>query len=358
MKTLDWYIIRKFLGTFFYSIALLSIVIIIFDVSEKLDDFFEKDVPLKEIIFTYYVNFLPYFINLFSYLFTFIAVIYFTSRMAMNTEITAILCSGVSYYRLLRPYLIASVFLAVMSFILSNFVIPITNQKMDEFEKQYLKGSNRRVRDNFFRQISPGTFISLQNFNNETKSGFKINIDKFDGNNLVFSLNAERMVWDSISGQWKIFSHYIRRFDGNRESLTFRQNMDTTLNLHPRDFVISVGDTRTMDFFHLNKFIREEKMKGSEKILDYEVEKHKRIAFPFATVILTLMGVSLSSRKVRGGIGVHLGAGIGLTFSFIFLMQVTTVFARFSSLNPALSVWIPIVLFGIIGLFLLLRAQK
>ena len=358
MKKLDIYIIKKFLGAFFFAISLLIVIVIIFDISEKIDDFLEKDAPLSQILFSYYLNFIPYFVNLFSYLFTFIAVIFFTSKMASDSEIVAILSSGISFRRFLYPYIISAVILGLMSFYLANFLIPKTNIKMMAFEKAYIKNTFRSYDRDIHMQISPGNFVYLESYNASAASGYKFSLEHFENDKLIMKLSAERIIWDSISGKWIIKNYFIRKIDGMNESLIKGKEMDTVINMHPREFTFILDDVKTLNYWELRAFIEKEKLKGSENIKEYEVEKHKRMAFPFATLILTIIGVSISSRKVRGGIGMHLGLGIGITFTFIFFQQVSTVFATRGSLDPALAVWIPNIIFGVLALFLLKIAPK
>jgi lipopolysaccharide export system permease protein len=358
LKKIDIYIIKKFLGTFFFAISLLVVIVVVFDISEKIDDFIEKEAPLKEILFSYYLNFIPYFINLFSYLFTFIAVIFFTSKMASGSEIIAILSSGISFWRMLWPYFISAVFLGVMSFYLANFLIPVTNKKMMVFEKTYLKNPYQYREKNIHMQIQPGTFIYMESYNSQKNIGYKFSLEDFDHNRLVYKLNAEQIVWDSTSGQWQLKNYFIRKMSGTIEVLTKGTQMDTLINIHPRDFSMVVEDIKTMNYYELRAFIEKEQLKGTTAIKDYLVEKHKRIAFPFATIILTLIGVSISSRKVRGGIGMHLGLGIAISFTFILFLQITTVFATVGNLEPWLALWIPNIIFGVVGIFLLRAAPK
>jgi len=358
LKKIDIYIIKKFLGTFFFAISLLIVIVVVFDISEKIDDFLEKDAPLKEILFSYYLNFIPYFVNLFVYLFTFIAVIFFTSKMASDSEIVAILSSGVSFWRLLWPYVIASVILGLMSFYLANFLIPRTNQKMMVFEKTYVKNPYTYREKDIHMQILPGTFAYMESYNNLTNTGYKFSLENFENNRLVYKLNAERIIWDSISGKWKVKNYYIRKLEGKNESIIKGRELDTVINMHPRDFTFILEDIKTMNFSELRAFIAKEKLKGSKNIKEYQVEKHKRVAFPFATIVLTIIGVSISSRKVRGGIGMHLGFGIAITFTYIMFLQVTTVFATKGNLAPGIAVWIPNIVFSIVAAFLLRIAPK
>jgi len=358
MKKLDLYIIRKFLGTFFYAIALLAVVIIIFDISEKIDDFLERKPPLEAIIFQYYANFLPYFINLFSALFTFIAVIFFTSKMASNTEIVAILNSGISFRRILRPYMIAAFALATMSFILTNFLIPETSKNMQEFQKKYLKKQPKGAETNVHMQISPGVYAYVESFNKSTNTGFRFSLEKFDDKGLIYKMTSDNIRWDSISGMWKIENWVARQIGDKGEIITRGAERDTLLNLKPTDFDVDVDDAVYMNYRELREFIDLEKLRGSGNLMKFQIEKHKRIAFPFATIVLTIIGVSLSSRKVRGGIGFHLGVGITICFAFILFMQVTTVFATYGNLPPLIAAWIPNILFGILGIYLLRIAPK
>ncbi len=358
MKILDIYIIKKFLGTFFYAISLLIVIVIIFDISENIDEFIEKDAPLNEIIFNYYLNFIPYFINLFVYLFTFISVIFFTSKMASNTEIVAILSGGVSYLRFLRPYFISATLLALMSFYLGNFLIPKTNIKRREFKDRYMEDLKHDEDRNLHLKIGPQTYVYLENFNATTNTGTKFSLEEFEGNKMTFKLNADRLRWDSTENRWSIDNYVMREIRGVRESMTRGRQLDTTLNLKPTDLYVKKEDFEEMNYWELRERIREEEAKGSPKAKIYEVEKHQRIASPFATIILTLIGVTLSSRKMRGGIGMHLGLGIGLTFTYILFMKVTVVFATQGDLSAFLAAWIPNFIFVLIGIYLLGKAQK
>lgn len=358
MKILDLYIIKKFLGTFFYAISLLIVIVIIFDISENIDEFLEKDAPLKEIIFNYYLNFVPYFINLFVYLFTFISVIFFTSKLASNTEVVAMLSGGVSYYRFLRPYFISAIILALMSFYLGNFLIPKTNIKRREFKDKYMENLNLDKDRNIHLKIGPQTYVYLENFNVTTNTGVKFSLETFDGNKLVYKMMGDRLRWDSTGNFWMVDNYSIRVIDELQESLRRGNRLDTVFNLKPSDLYVKKEDFEEMNYWELRDRIGEEREKGSQKAKIYDVERHKRIAGPFATIILTLIGVTLSSRKIRGGIGMHLGLGIGFTFTYILFMQVSIVFATFGNLSPFLAAWIPNIIFAAIGLVLLRTAQK
>jgi len=358
VRTIDFYIIKKFLGTFFYAISLLIIIVIIFDLSENIDEFISKKAPLNAIIFDYYLNFIPYFINLFSYLFTFISVIYFTSHMAGKSEIIAILSSGISYYRMLRPYFISAIFLAVLSFYLANFLIPHTNQKRRAFTDVYFKNLAKSKDEHIHLQINPGTFVYMESFNMSSLTGYRFTLEKYSGNRLEYKLMSDRIIYDSTGNKWTIQNYTSRSIDGLKEKITQGAAMDTAINLLPEELYIKKENYEEMTFGELQGFIQRERLKGSEEVVYYDMEKHNRIASPFATLIMTLIGVSLSSRKLRGGIGMHLGLGILLTFAYILLMRVTTVFATVGDLPPYLAAWIPNFIFGLIGLALLKSAPK
>ncbi len=359
LTILDKYIIKKFLGTFFYAIALLAGVIIIFDLSEKIQDLLENQAPVYEIIFSYYLNFLPYFINLFSYLFVFISVIFFTSKLAVNTEIIAILSSGVSFRRLLRPYLIAATILALLSFVLANFVIPHTNIKMRDFKQKYISNLKLDRGHNIHFQISKNNFVFVERYNTKTHTARKFSIEQFSADgDLIYKLNSSKAVFDTLTDKWIIHDFYIRKIDGFYEEFIKGSKLDTTIALYPKDLVLIKEDYEVMDFFELNKFIKDQQMKGAGNVIQYQVEQQKRTAYPFAALILTIIGVSLSSRKIRGGMGMHLGLGIALTFIYILFMQFATVFAVFGGLSPIIAAWIPNIIFSFIAIILLRNAPK
>jgi len=359
LKIIDRYIIKKFMGTFFYAITLLILIVIIFDISENIDSFIKNEAPLQAIIINYYINFIPYFINLFIYLFTFISVIFFTSKMSGDTEIIAILSSGVSFRRLLYPYLLSSVILAVFSFYLGNFLIPKTNQTRRIFKNTYMESLVRDQSRNLHLQIEPNTFAFVETYNRSLLTGYKFSVERFEGQQLVYKLMADKIILDTLSGKWTLKDYFVRTIDSlGNQHLKKGELLDTILALKSSDLYKVKEVYEEMNLYELNAFISAEKEKGSIGYKTFEIEKHKRLAGPVAIIILTIIGVALSSRKVRGGIGMHLGAGIGLTFSYILLMQVSTVFSAFGNLSPAVASWIPNIIFLFIGLYLLKKAPK
>ena len=359
LRIIDIYVIRKFLSTFFYSIILIISIAVIFDFSEKIDDFIENKAPIREVFLSYYLNFIPYFAVLFSSLFTFISVIYFTSKMASNTEIIAILSHGMSLSRLLRPYIISAAIIAALSFLMSNYVIPEANRKRLDFEEKYVhKRPVSFDRRNIHRQIEPGIFIYFESFSNWTMTGYNFSIEKFEDGELVSKLISDQITWDSIAKKWNIYRYYIRDYDGLNETITEGPRIDTVLNMHPTQFMRRPNIVEAMRISELNDFINEARMQGETNITIYELEKYKRVAFPFATIILTVMGMTVSCRKVRGGVGLHLGAGLGLSFAYILFMQFSSQFAIGGSLPPMLAAWLPNIIFSAVAFGLYYTAPK
>jgi lipopolysaccharide export system permease protein len=356
LHKIDFYIIKKFLGTFFYAIALIISISIVFDISENIDDFMEKDVPLKAIVFEYYLNFIPYFANLFSGLFTFIAVIYFTSKLAYNTEIIAILCSGVSFNRLMRPYMIGAGVIAIFSYMLGNYVIPPANKKKVEFRNTYI-GTRRAGNEmNIHRQIEPGVFVYIESYT-MNDVGYKFTMEKFVDRKLVSKLSSDYIKWDREKKKWVINNYSIRTIDGFKETIKQGTEIDTTLNMTPEDYLVVNNVVETMTLPTLNTSISNLKLRGVNTI-DYEIEKHKRRAGPFSCFILTIIGVSLASKKIKGGIGLHLGLGLLMSFSYILFMQVSTVFATSGMLDPWIALWIPNIMYGGLAFYLYQRASR
>lgn len=349
-KTIDFYITKKYLGTFFYAIGLILSIAIVFDISENLDEFISKDIPTRDIVVDYYMNFIPYFGNLFAPLFTFIAVIYFTSKMAYNTEIIAILSSGTSYARLMRPYIVSAAIITILSFMLGNFIIPPANKTMINFRQKYIKSTTIGTERNVHRQIEPGVYIYLQSFS-ENNVGYRFTLERFDGARLKEKLTAQNIRWDEENGKWIINQYWKRTIHDDYEDIEKGYRMDTTLNMSPKDFKILKNEMETYKTPELIREIDLMKMRGVNYV-EWEIEKHKRLANPFSTFILTIIGVSLASRKIKGGLGFHLGLGLLLAFSYILFMQISTVFAISGNTPPFIAVWLPNFVYAAIALFL------
>jgi lipopolysaccharide export system permease protein len=359
LKILDLYVIRKFLGTFFLSIVLILSIAVIFDLSEKIDDFIESGAGLHEIVFDYYLNFIPYFAVLFSSLFAFIAVIYFTSRMAYNTEIIAILNSGMSFRRFLLPYMLSAFLIAALAFYLSDQVIPGANKVKLDFEETYVRKRPVKFKTkDFHRQIEPGVYIYLQNYSNVSKVGYNFTIEKFEDGELVSKMFADQIRWDTAVNKWQARRYYIRTIDGLVETLEEGKMIDTTLAIHPDDFKRRLSIVETMSLKELDEFINQQLMQGETNVTSYQIERQNRIAFPFSMFILTLIGVAVSSRKMRGGIGLQIALGVVISFSFILFQQFSKQFAIGGMLPVMAAVWLPNICFMVIAFFLLRLAPK
>lgn len=352
IRKLDIYIIRKFLGTFLFAILLIISIAIVFDISERIDDFIEKQVPFSEIVFNYYLNFIPYFVNLFSYLFTFIAVIFFTSKMAYNSEIIAILSSGISFNRMLRPYFVGALIIAVFSYFMNAYIIPPSNKVRLDFWETYIKSPYRNYDRNIHRQIEPGIFIYLESYNVQHNIAYKFSLEKFDKGRLVSKLMADYAKYDEESGKWNIHNYFIRNIDGLNETIRKGREIDSLINLKPENFNFRNTIVESMTTPQLKTFIEEEKQSGVENIDAYLIELYRRTAGPFSTFILTLMAAALASRKMRGGSGIHIGIGLGLSFSYILFMRITSQFAIKGNMDPLLATWFPNIIFALIALVL------
>ncbi|MCM1521231.1 MAG: LptF/LptG family permease [Muribaculaceae bacterium] len=354
MKILDWYIIRKFLGTYIFAIALILAITVMFDVNEKLDAFLKA--PLRATIFDYFLNFLPYFANQFSPLFTFIAVIFFTSKLADNSEIIAMLSAGMSYNRLLRPYMISAAVIAMATYVLSAYIIPPANVKRIDYTNTYVKNKRVDYGANIQLQVAKGEIAYMSRYDNLQKTGYKFSLESFDGKRLVSRLTAQSIRWDTLH-HWTVRDYMIRDFDGQRENIRRGQRLDTIIPFEPRDFLISSTDHEMMTSPALREYISRQKDRGVANIKSFEIENHRRFAMTAAAFILTVIGMALSSRKVKGGMGVNIGIGLVLSFSYIMFMTVTSTFAISGATSPLVAMWIPNIIYTIIAVILYYKAS-
>ncbi len=354
LKRLDWYIIKKFIGTYIYSIALIISISIVFDFNENLAKFTTYHAPWRAIIFDYYANFVPYFANLFSPLFVFIAVIFFTSKLAGNSEIIAMLACGTSFKRLLRPYMISAALIATLNFFLGAYIIPHGNVVRQNFESLYKNKRKDTSAQNVQLQVSPGVIAYIQTYDNLTKRGFGFSLDKFEKKKLVSHMTANVIQYDTISDtryHWKAINYKIRTLKGLREQITSGIELDTMIMMEPMDLIFSKGQQETFTSPELLRYISKQKDRGLSNVVQYEVEYHKRIATSFASFILTIIGASLSSRKRKGGMGLYLGIGLALSFTYILLQTVSATFAINAGTPPMLAAWIPNLLYVFIAYF-------
>lgn len=361
LSRLDRYIIAKFIGTYVYSIALIISISIVFDINENLAKFSTYHAPLKAIVFDYYLNFVPYFSNLFSPLFVFIAVIFFTSKLAGNSEIIAMLSSGMSFNRLMRPYMISAVLISALTFYLGAYVIPKGNVTRLNFESLYKNNKKNTSAENVQLQVSPGTIAYIEHYDNITKTGYNFSLDKFENKKLISHLTASSVQYDTISDSryhWTISNYTIRTLKGLREHISRGAQLDTMIVIEPQDLVFSKGQQETFTSPELKEYINKQKNRGSSNVVQYEVEYHKRIASSFASFILATIGLSLSSRKRKGGMGLYLGIGLGLSFTYIMFQTVSATFAINANTPPMLAAWIPNIIYAIIAYYCYRKAPK
>ena len=329
------------------------VIAVIFDFNEQIDKLTRSHAPMQKIIFDYYVNFIPYFANLFSPLFVFIAVIFFTSKLADNSEIIAMKSTGMSFRRLLRPYMVSAAIIALSSFLLGAYVIPQTSVERVNFYNRYIKKkSDITSIDNVQMQVDTGVVAYITYFDNVTKRGYGFSLDKFVDKKLVSHLTAQTITYDTLSERrcsWTLQQYQIRTLQGKREKLESGAKLDTIIMMEPKDFFFVRNQQETMTLPQLNEFIDRQKLRGAAGISTFEVEYHKRFAAPFAAFILTLIGVTLSCEKRKGGMGASIGAGIALSFAYILFQTISATFAINAGWPPMLSVWIPNILFAIIA---------
>lgn len=358
---LDRYIIGKFIGTYFFAILLIISISIVFDFNENLSKFTQYHAPWKAIVIDYYLNFVPYFANLFSPLFVFIAVIFFTSKLADKSEIISIFAAGVSFKRLMRPYMISCVFISALSFVLSAYVIPHGTVVRQNFESLYKNKKKNTSAENVQLQVDKGVIAYIQHYDNQMKRGYGFCLDKFENKKLVSHMTATEIQYDTISEEkyhWKAQNWKIREMRGMREKITSGMQKDTVIQMEPVDLVFSKGQQETFTLPELSDYISKQINRGSSNVVQYQVEFHKRIASSFASFILTIIGASLSSRKRKGGMGVYLGAGLALSFIYIMLQTVSSSFAINAGTPPIIAAWIPNILFAFIAYLCYRKAPR
>lgn len=359
IRRMDWYIIKKFLGTYFFAIALIITIAVVFDINEQIDKFINNKAPVKAIIFDYYMNFIPYFSNLFSPLFVFIAVIFFTSKMAENSEIIAMMSTGMSFKRMLRPYMISAAIIAALTYGLGAYVIPKGNVTRLEFENKYKRKKKVEYVRNVQLEVDSGVIAYIERYENYNKTAYRFSLDKFKDKRLVSHLTATSAKYDTATThKWTLKNYMIREMDGMREKITKGDRLDTIVKMDPQDFLISKGQQQTMTSSELDEYIARQKRRGFANIKEFQIEYHQRIAMSFAAFILTIIGASLSSRKVKGGMGLYLGIGLALSFSYILFQTISSTFAINGNTPPVVAVWIPNILYTFIAIYLYRKAPK
>ncbi|MDY6418659.1 MAG: LptF/LptG family permease, partial [Bacteroidales bacterium] len=340
-------------------LLLIIVIVIIFDLSEKIDYFVKNDAPLKAIIFDYYCNYIPYLVNMFASLFVFITVIFFTSRMAANSEIIAILSCGVSFHRMIVPFLASAALIALLSLGLTFFVIPHANATRVEFEAKYIKRHNTYNLRDLHYQISPGQFVYIESFSRWNNTAYKFTIEDMDDHRLTRKVSAETAVWDSTMAGWHLNKVFIRDYTtGLKDDVSFKEQQDTVIALQIKDLFNNEKTVETLNIRELNDLIATQKMRGDANVMYAAIERQRRVTMPFSVLILTIIGVSLSARKRRGGIGWNIAIGIALAFSYIFFLRMSEMFVYTDTLPPGVAMWLPNLLYAVIAYFLYKQACK
>lgn len=358
MKKLDWYILRKFLGTFVFIMALLLGVTVVIDLSEKIDAFVDNKVTFSIALYDYFVFFIPYITSLIGPFFVLVAVIFFTSQLAERSEIVAILNSGTSFYRMLRGYWVGASLLVLVFYLGNHYYVPFSNKKRIEFEHKYISRPPEGMRINFHRTIDTGTIVYFENFKPTDGSGFKFSIDKFQNGRLVYKLRSEKIDWDSTTKHWRVQNYYIRQLRDDRDIITRGELLDTVFPFTPSDFSFTAHLKEEMTTPQLKEYINEMKRGGQPDVEFYEVELYRRTSSAFSIYILTLIGVSVASRKVRGGLGWHIVLGVGLSALYEIVMKFSITFSTNSTLPPVIGVWLPNILFAALAIYLVRKAPK
>lgn len=357
MKIIDWYILKRYLATFFVMLLLFVPIGIVIDVSEKINKMLANKVPVSAILM-YYLDFTIYFANMLFPIFLFISIIWFTSKLANNTEIVAILSSGISFTRFLRPYIVGATFVSMFALVMSVFIVPKASQGYNDFRYKYLKRDEVRESQNVFRQISANEFIYVSNFNYNSKTGYNFSMEVFDENKLVSKTTANRIVWNPETENYTLFDYFKREVGEGEDQLEKAEQKDMTLDFDIDDLTPVVYAAETMQLGPLKRFIEKEQMRGSSNINIYLVVLYKKYSIPVSAFILTIIAVSVSSMKRRGGMGINLAIGIALAFIFVFFDKIFGTLAEASSLPPLFAVWFPNIVFGILAIFLLRNARR
>ncbi len=358
MKIIDRYILGKFLGTFVYAVLLFSAVAIVIDLTEKIDNFLDKDIPLQEIIFGHYLNFIPYIDALLMPLFVFITVIFFTSRLTNRSELLAMVGSGVSFYRILVPYLVGALIIASSLFVFNHYLVPKANKGRLAFQYTYISTIVRSLKRNVHLQVSPTEYMYVENYSMQDSLGYKFSYEVVQDNRITYKLRADRMKWNTKKGQWEFRNYTERTFNRGKETLAQGKQLDSLFNFYPKDMEFRTSLREEMTTPQLKEYIAVLEARGADYLDFYYIELYRRTANAYTVLILTIIGFVISSRKVRGGIGVQLVAGIVLGLLYIIFERFSTTFSTNGDLDPFLGVWLPNFVFTIICVVMLLRAPK
>lgn len=359
LKTIDRYIIGKYLQTFFFTVLIFTMITIIIDFSEKIDNFLEEEVPMELIIWDYYVNFIPFLHFMLFPVYNLIAVIFFTSRMAYNSEIISILNGGVSFTRLLRPYLIGASFIASILLISGHFLMPKGNKTRVEFENKYIfKYDKESQTTDVHMYLTPTTKAYIRHYSIRDSVARDMTLEEIVDGDLKSKLIAKRGDYNTETGKWKLTNYSIRSFNGRKETYTTGVNLDTLINLTPGDLERRNNLKMTMTSPELKAFLASEKKRGTGKAMLFQIELFQRTSNAFTIILLTCIGMAISARKIRGGTGLHLAIGAGIGAAYILFNQVSTTLSTNAHFPPLLGAWTPNIIFFIVFLFILRTTQK
>ena len=359
MKLIDRYILRKYLTTFVFVVMVMLIILVVIDSVEKNDDFIRNKPGLKVIVFDYYLNFLPYWGSLLAPITVFIATVLVTARLAARTEIIAVLSSGASFLRLLYPYLVGSCIIGGALFFLGGWVVPISNRERVAFELKYVKRPYYYDKRNVHIKVGPETFVYLESYNNQTNTGFQVTIESIANTKLYSKLKGDRLLWLPEEKRWRIENVRLRKIDEEgKETIAFLPTVDTTLNLLPKDFESTYMLYETLTMPQLEAYIDDQLQRGTGDVEPFLVEKYMRYTSPFAIIILTMIGVILSSRKSRQGTGVQIALGFVLAFVYILFFMLSRSVANTGNIDPLLATWLPNIVFACIGVLLYKTVPK
>jgi lipopolysaccharide export system permease protein len=355
LKKLDWYIIRKFIGTFIFAILILAVIACVIDWSEKASLFVKNQVPFILIV-NYFKDFVPHISALLYPLFIFIATIFFTSKLAYKSEIIAMLATGVSYNRFLRPYMIGAGFLGCVALLANHWIVPLANKERLAFEEKYVHEKITSSDKNVHMQLTSDLLVYVESYDYASNNGYRFTAEKIKGTELLQKTMADRISYDSAKRIWNLYGVTVRTNDGLKETLETMPELVQTYPFTPKDLKEDQDVKEALTTPELNRFIDRQKLHGNENLNFYYVEKYRRTAQPFAGFILSMIGVFIASRRIRGGSGFHLALGIAISAVYMLFLQFSTTFSTKAELNPLIAVWIPNMVFAIAG-YILYRRQ-
>lgn len=359
MKLLDRYIIAKYFGTFGFALLILSGIAIVIDITEKIDNFLEHDLSFGQIVFDYYLYFIPWIVMMLIPIFVFISVVYFTSRLTADSEIIAMLSSRVSFYRLMMPYLLSAIILTLLFLLANHFLLPMSNVRLFDFTDKYTSSRPELYDNNVHFQYKKDTLVYVQSWNNVERSGYRFTIEAFEGRKMVYKLSSDRISFDTATSGWKV-DNYVERIALDEDTDQIKQGYGEVFHwgFEPIDFLVKINVKECMTTPELNRFVKEQYEKGAENLQFYEVERHKRTAVPVSTIILTIIAFAMTTKKRRNGLGIYIVAGLGLSGIYIMLQQFSSVFATKGNLDPMIGAWIPNIVFMVVAAVLVRIAPK